>query len=609
MPSSAKKTQPPAISELKHPHYLVNELNWFKWRLTAMGGSEFLRKYLVKYSKLEDEREYELRKKISYVPAFAKKGLNKVRNSVFKRMTDIIRTGGPKSYQDACSVKDPRGVDMQGSSMTTYLGREILPELLAMARVGVYVDMPTLDGPTMADKGDKRPYLYTYRAETIRSWSSNRNGDPAEFTALLLEDTEYECDERWELLPFELVTRYRYVWIDNDTGFVNVRFYNLDIDEKGNSYWAEGNPVELQIRKIPFVVFGLSDSLLCDAADYQIALMNMNSADLAYSLKANYPVYTEQVDWRSESPHLRQSNVAINNAVTWDTATTSITVNQDQVRQLQIGSMGGRQYPTGTERPGFIHPSPEPLRVSMEKEEQMKREIDELITHSLATLSPTQEAQRTNEEDDQTAGLHYIGLSMEHGERKIAEYWAMYEGATPATVNYPTDYTLMSEMDRQQRATFYKDMIPHIPSQTAQKRLALETAKTLLANRCDVATMVRIENEINSSVVIYSDPLGIASDLEQGLVTRKLASLARGYPEGEAEAAKQEYADRIEMIAVSQAKHGGTGALAGGDNAQARGVNDLGANQNAGKEEKTASQKNQDTEPTPHDKTRGPANA
>lgn len=609
MAQTAKKSQAPAINELKHPHYLVNEFNWFKWRLTAMGGSEFLRKYLVKFSKLEDAEEYERRKLISYVPAFAKKGLNKVRNAVFKRMTDIVRTGGPKSYQDACTVQDVRGVDMQGSSMTTYIGREILPELLSMARVGVYVDMPVLDGPTMADKGNKRPYLYTYRAETIRSWSTNRNGDPAEFTALLLQDTEYECDERWELLPFELVTKYRYIWIDNETGFVNVKFYNLDIDAKGNPYWAAADPIQLNIRKIPFVVFGLSDSLLCDAADYQIALLNLNSADLAYALKANYPVYTEQVDWRSDSPHLKQSNIGTNNAVNWSANTTSVVVNQDQIREIRIGSMGGRQYPTGVERPGFIHPSPDPLRVSMEKEEQMKREIDELITHSLSTLSPTQESQRANEEDDQSAGLHYIGLSLEHGERKIAEYWAMYEGVKPATVNYPSDYTLLSEMDRQQRATFYKDMIPHIPSQTAQKRLALETAKTLLANRTDVATMNKITAEINSSVVIYSDPIGIASDLEQGLVTRKTASLARGYPEGEADAAKDEYAERLDMIATSQAKHGGTGALANGDNAQARGVRDLGANQNAGKEEKTASQKNQDTEPTPHDKTRGTANA
>jgi hypothetical protein len=115
----------------------------------------------------------------------------------------------------------------------------------------------------------------------------------------------------------------------------------------------------------------------------------------------------------------------------WDSMSSQLTVNADQVRQIRIGAMGGRQYPANLDRPGFIHPSSEPMVASMAKEEQMKREMDELITHSLSTLSPTQEAQRTNEEDDQTAGLHYIGLALETGERKIAEFWAMYDGGEP----------------------------------------------------------------------------------------------------------------------------------------------------------------------------------
>jgi hypothetical protein len=175
---AATAKTPPAINELKHPHFIANELNWLKWRLTAVGGTEFLRAYLVKYSKLEGDEDFAIRKKISYVAAFAKKGLNKIRNAVFKRMVDIVRSGGPRSYQDACSVKDVRGVDLQGSSMTAYLAREVLPEMLSMSKVGVYVDMPPLPGPTVADKGDRRPYLYTYRAEHIRSWAVNRNGDP-----------------------------------------------------------------------------------------------------------------------------------------------------------------------------------------------------------------------------------------------------------------------------------------------------------------------------------------------------------------------------------------------------------------------------------------------
>jgi hypothetical protein len=601
---AATAKTPPAINELKHPHFIANELNWLKWRLTAVGGTEFLRHYLVKYSKLEGDDEFAARKKISYVAAFAKKGLNKIRNAVFKRMVDIVRTGGPRTYQDACSVKDVRGVDLQGSSMTAYLAREVLPEMLSMAKVGVYVDMPRLPGPTVADKGNLRPYVYTYRAEHIRSWAVNKDGDPSEFVAVLLEDSDYNCDDKWELLPFQMVTSYRYVWIDRATGLVNLKFYNQDYDEKGVAYWAEGPPIELTIRKIPFVVFNLSDSLLADAADYQIALMNLNSADLGFALKANYPVYTEQIDWRSESPHLKSSTLTNTQASSWDAMSSQITVNADQVRQIKLGAMGGRQYPKEMDRPGFIHPSSEPMQVSMAKEEQMKREMDELITHSLSTLSPTQEAQRTSEEDDQTAGLHYIGLALETGERKLAEFWAMYDGGEPAKINYPTDYTLTTEEERQKRATFYKEMIPQIPSKTGQKEVAIRMVKALLENASDPKDLEKAIDEVRKAVVIFSDPEGVKTDLEQGLVSRKLASIIRGYPEGEAENAKEEYEERLKAINVSQAPGGGTGALA--DTGQARGVD--GADPTAGKKEKDASQKNQDKEPVPHDKTRG-ANA
>jgi hypothetical protein len=601
---AATAKTPPAINELKHPHFIANEMNWLKWRLTALGGTEFLRHYLVKYSKLEGDEDFAIRKKISYVAAFAKKGLNKIRNAVFKRMVDIVRSGGPRSYQDACSVKDVRGVDLQGSSMTAYLAREVLPEMLSMSKVGVYVDMPPLPGPTVADKGDRRPYLYTYRAEHIRSWAVNRNGDPSEFVAVLLEDSDYNCDDKWELLPYEMVTSYRYVWIDRETGLVNVKFYNQDYDEKGSAYWVESAPIELSIRKIPFVVFNISDSLLADAADYQIALLNLNSADLGFALKANYPVYTEQVDWRSESPHLKTATLANTQSSSWDMMSSQVTVNADQIRQIRLGAMGGRQYPANMERPGFIHPSSEPMVASMAKEEQMKREMDELITHSLSTLSPTQEAQRSTDEDDQTAGLHYIGLALETGERKLAEFWAMYDGGEPAKINYPTDYTLTTEEERQQRATFYKDMIPHIPSKTGQREVAARMVKTMLEGSSDPKDIEKAIREVKEATVIFSDPEGVKTDLEQALVTRKLASKIRGYPEGEAEGAQKEYEERLKLIAVSQSPGGGTGKLV--DDGAARGTG--GADPTSGKQEKTASQKNQDTEPVPHDKTRG-ANA
>lgn len=601
MAQSKKTVIPPSIDDLRHPHYLQQELNWEKWRLTLLGGTEFLRRYLIKYSKREDDLDFQERKKISYVPAFAKKALNKVKNAIFQRMGDIVRSNGSTSYQAATKGGDPLGVDLMGSTMTGFLGREILPELLSMARVGVYVDMPLLPGPTMAEKGTSRPYLYFYRAEDIRSWSINHYGDPTDFQALLLRDSTYDINRRW-LLPYETTIRYRYLWINPDNGFVMCQFFNQGLDQDGREVWNGEDPVQLQIRRIPFVIFELSDSLLCDVADYQIALMNVTSTDIAYAMKANYPFYTEQVDWRTESPHLQQGAVSYVQNTLINPGQTTAYVNQDTIKEMRVGVTGGRQYPVGTDRPGFIHPSPEPLRVAMEKEEQMKKEIEELVTHALSSLTPSVDSPSA-EYDTQTAeaGLQYIGMELERGERKIATFWAMYEAEDPATISYPKNFTLLNEEDRRAHAEFLKGLLPNIPSITFQRELAKQIIEYTVGHRVDPALMKKMFAEIDKAAVVHGDPKVIASDLEQGLVGLDLASEVRGYPPGEVEKAKADHADRLSRIAISQTEGQGF--------AQARGVSDLGAEPLAGVREKTASQKSdahaKDTGQSPADKTRG----
>ena len=602
MAEVVKKKQDLKINELRHPRYIVNELSWLKWRLTFIGGTEFLQRYLVKFSKREDDIDFAERKKLSYVTAFAKKALNKVKNGVFKRMGDIVRAGGPKSYQDACKVDDPLGVDLQGSTMTTFLGREILPELLSMARVGVYVDMPPLPGPTIAERGNRRPYLYYYRAEDIRSWSVNVYGDPTDFQAILLRDSSYDINKKW-LLPYETTIRYRYIYIGDD-GYVYVQYYNQGFDQQGHEIWTDDEPIRLDIKRIPFVIFEISDSLLADAADYQISLMNLASSGTTYAIKSNYPFYTEQVDWRVESPHLRGPNLTTTSATLAGHDGTTIYVNQDTVREVKVGITGGRQYPSGLERPGFIHPSPEPLRVGMEREEQMKKEIEELVTHSLSSLQPMRKDQSVDDEEGTDAGLHYIGLELEHGERKIAAFWAMYENEETATIHYPTNFTLRNEEDRRVHAEFLKELLPHVPSITYQRELAKQIAKHTLENKVGNMVLDKINTEIDSAPVVYGDPKVIASDIDHGLVCLETASKARGYPAGEVEKASADHAERLARIAAAQTEGQGYGVMA--ETGQARGVADKGANPKAGKDEKTASQKDKTTDSTAKDKVRGP---
>ena len=112
------------------------------------------------------------------VPAFAKSALNDVRNSIFQRLADVLRRDGTDTYAQAMEGNNG-GVDNKGSSMQSYMGIEVLTELLVMGRVGVYVDNPVVSGlGSLADIGDNiRPYLYTYTAEDILACQAGRSGE------------------------------------------------------------------------------------------------------------------------------------------------------------------------------------------------------------------------------------------------------------------------------------------------------------------------------------------------------------------------------------------------------------------------------------------------
>lgn len=574
---------PPSISDLKHPHYVLNQENWEKWRLSWLGGSRFKKRYLKKYSRREDDIDFAARAAISYVPAFAKAGIAEVKNSIFQRITDVTREGGSKAYTEAVAGIDG-GVDLLGSTMNAFIGRDVLPELLTMARVGIYIDMPEMPPQaSLAERGNKRPYLYWYKAEDIRSWSMNdyRTGDPTEFRALLLRDSTYDIDAHW-VLPYETTNRYRYMWIGED-GYVHVRFYS----QQGDPFEEEGELI-LTIKKIPFVLLELSDSLMSDIADYQIALLNLASSDMNYAIKGNYPFYTEQFDPRAMSAHLKPAGGAPGQQQTQQTIldplTSSFMVNQEKVQDIRVGVAQGRRYPFGMERPGFIHPSSEPLIASMQKQDQLKLEIRQLIHLAISALTPRLASAESKNLDNRglEAGLSYIGLELEHAERRISEYWSLYESEKPATIRYPETYSLLSDEDRRQQADWLKEIIPTIPSLTYQREIAKRIVEITLGTKISTQVLASIKKEIDNSPVIHGDPKVIEMDVESGLVSLQTASEARGYPPGEVEKAKKDHEERLSRIAKSQ-----TQGLA--VTAQARGVPSLGSNPKAGKEEKSQS--------------------
>lgn len=575
-----------------HPTYQAMEVDWVKYRDTFDGGRYFIDNYLKRLSVRESDADFTLRKEVSYCPAHAKAAINDIKNAIFQRIVDVRRIGGPVNFLYSADGTDSAGMDLQGNTMNSFIGREILPEMLTMAKVGVFIDKPDVQIKTRADQAVIRPYIYKYRTEDIRNWSFNQNN---RLMSLLLRDHTYDIDEFG--LPTAEVERYRFCWIDPDTNVVNIQFF--DADGKGIDRDGEPNeaPYVLGLTEIPFAFFEISSSLLTDVADYQIALLNLASSDMSYSLKANFPFYTEQYDANTELTHLLRGGQTMDQGDKPGTASDASIAKGSEAR---VGISQGRRYPKGMERPQFINPSPEPLRVSMEKQDQLKSEIRELINLNIANLDPKRTGgsaeSKAYDEHSLESGLSYIALELEYGERRIAQIWAQYESGEATKIKYPEQYTIKSETERCAEADALEKSITTNPSLTYKKAATKFAMIARIGHRVDADTLDAMVKEVDSAPCIATNAETFFLDMENGLVSPELASQMRGYPKGEVEKASKAHAERLARIAIAQSQ----GAAA------ARGVGDASANPKEGQEEKKEANDNTKKE-TPTDATRGKA--
>lgn len=573
------------ILQLRHPDHEACE--WELWRLTYAGGRDFVEKYLERFSSREDDGDFKTRKRLSPCPAFAKAAINDIKNAIFQRIPDVSREDGPTSYQDAIRGLG-YGVDRRGSSMNSFIGREILPELLPMKRVGVYVDrQPVPVGATIKDELPA-PYIYIYRAEDILSWRPLPGGAPWELQSVLLR--EWSFDEGLYGLPDSGIRESARLIYLNEQGTVSVKLF----DGTGK----ETSHQDLDIETVPFHMFELNDSLLRDAADYQVALLNLNSADIAYCLKANFPFYTEQSNPTDSSAHLKRSQAAAErliaaanpaSAATGEPATAEETDTDDEKR---VGAHHGRTYPRGTERPGFIAPPTEPLQASMAKQQQLKDEIRLLVNLALSNVKPKMESaeSKTMDERGLEAGLSYIGLVLEQGERQIAKLWAMYEGEkTPATVKYPDRYSLKSDSEILDETEKLEERMMASPSDAYRREVAKRIIDIMFGSRLPVERVRKMMAEVDNAEILITDPDTVQMLVENAILDNKGAAQAFSIPLDRVEQAKKDHADRAARIAEAQAKSSGMAA---------RGVPDLDSNTGSGRAERSAATEGQKTSTT-----------
>jgi hypothetical protein len=561
------ETSPIRIFDYQKPNWSSNSSDWRKWRLTFSGGDEFRFNYLQKIDEHEDQDQFNVRSSLTPSPAYAKQAIIDIRNAMFARLQDIVRRDGSPSYQNAVEGLNG-GVDRRGSTMSAFIGIKVLTDLLLMGAVGIFVDNPALQGPTIKDSFGLTPYLYQYAVEDILSFTCSDPAEPSEYQAVLLRDTTMEYDSS-TMLPTAMTQRYRRLWIGDD-GYVMVQFY----DNEGTV--EDKPPLKLGLTRIPFVLLDIGNSLIKDTCNHQIAMLNLCSHDINYALRANFPFLTQQKDARQQGSHLKGTGTIDN------TGTTGGQGASDN--EVRPGVSHGIAYDMKAERPQFINPSPDPLKASMDLQAKLEADIRKLVSLAVMTLATRASAESKNVDNQgMSAGLSYIGTVLENAERKISEYWAIYEEkdankrAIPL-ITYPTTYSLKDDDDRIKESGDLSKLVADTPSHTAKCEIGKLIVQTLLGGKVSVEKIAKINAEIDAAEYTTSDPLTILPAQAQGVVDTETAAAALGFGPDVAKKAKAEHAERVATIAAAQGIRG--------SDPGARGVKDLSSNQQAGSQER-----------------------
>jgi len=556
------------LAEIRHPDLLYDSTEWSFWRDTFEGGWLYLSRYLYKFSDKEGDDEFAIRQNLSPIPSFAKAAVLDVRNSIFQRLADVSRIGGSSEYQKAVEGEE-LGVDRKGTSMNSFMGINVLTELLIMGRVGIYVDAPNILPNTLAE-GSATPYLYCYRIEDILSFAEEEKEKPGRFKSILVRDQVVEMDRTYAgvALPKGRTSRLRLVWKDEMDGIVRCRMWNEDTNEPiitPNS--SPDGTIELGVPFVPFILPSIGDSLLKDAASYQRALLNLVSSDIDYALKSNRPFLTIQQELRTAGAHLKKTGAG---------AEPGQQPGRDQSEY--IGSGIGRYYDIGTDRPEYIAPPTDTLEASMKLQEKLEDDIRKLINLAVAnkigSRTESAEAKKLSSQGLE-AGLSFIGEVLNDAEQRIAHMWALYESTDSpriATVGYPDRYILKEDKQRIEDANNLVKLMDKMPSVEAKKVTAKEIVMILFGGRESVDTINKILKEIDKAGYTTSDVQAVLQAHKASLVSDNTASEALGYAPGEVEKARKDRVIRATAILAAQTSPGQPGGI---KNPASRGVPEL----------------------------------
>jgi len=504
---------------------LHDRADWAEWRLCYGGGEEFRTEYLEEFSEREERKEFKRRRRLTPIPAYAKLEINRVKNALAQRLPDVVRRGGSKKWTEAIAGMG-RGVDRRGSSMNSYIAKYLLPEALVMRRVGVLVDAPRVNGESAADVPKNfRPYLNYYPVEFIEKLIPAPVESVSDWAAVMVKDVNRDFDiETGEVTD---VNTFRYYYLDPAR---DNKVTIATIDEQGLEIKA---PLQTNLDAIPFVMFDILASLIKDVCSYQIAHLNLISADTSYALDANYPFM------------VRQRGNAIPAYL------------QGEENDAEIGAQKGLWYEKGLDAPAFISPPVDPMKTSLELRQAFRKEVNEMVTGALESMG-----------DDGTmeAGLAAIGQCFEDAESRLWDHWVAYESSNPNNrkvpqILYPEDWSLKTDAERLEEANSYIDVMNKLTGQTGRKEAGKTAYERLFRGRLSVSLLDKIKAEVDAAPYTTSDANIIIKAKKEGLVSVETGVLALGFDPGEELKAEADAEKKAKAIADAQTdqKVGGPG--------------------------------------------------
>lgn len=477
----------------------------YKWRLCFEGGNAFKIRYVLKYSGRENDEDFARRRTLTPIPAMASTTINEVAYHIVSKLDSVLRQSDDDQFRDAMDGKDG-GIDGQGMSFNTLLSDKIIPELLGMGRYGILVDRD--------EDAKAPPNIQFLSREQIQSWQYDHTGKLIDVTISQFKpnfnDVGLHLKVESHSERFKLVDGKVHHWDDKS---------------------LEDDFEVLNLTSIPVFIDSVPVPAMRNCADHQIALINLVSSAVNGAYSNNFALYVEQ--GAGGSGDLKREG------------------KTEQPSQVG-GALHGRNYPMNAERPAFIAPPSEPVKITLDMIAKLEDQIRDMCHMAIRAVASNGDSSKTANRPLEAA-LVALTYKLARLEEFIASAWQQYTGRPfEYTVVYPKDFSEVDVDTRAKTAAVWTDQIPKMPSITGRRELAKLAAKTLLLGNVDACTMNAILNEIDEATVIGIDPETLKNDIEAGLVTTKTASKARGYADGESDAAKLEHAERLARIAEAQ---------------------------------------------------------